>query len=123
MIDLGKFQNQIPRLAPLSPNRYENIFKLYQDENFLYYYNILNTVIIPEEIDKSFYYNVTINRRVPWTTISYEQYGNIDLWWLICLINKIKNPIKYAEQGQELKILKQEYISIITESIKKLINS
>ena len=123
MVDFGKFQNQISKLASLSPNRYENIFKLYQNENYLYYYNILNNIIIPTEIDNSFYYNIVINRKVPWTTISYEQYGNIDLWWLICLINNIKNPIKYIEPGQELKILKQEYVSLVTESVKKLINS
>jgi len=122
MIDLGKFQNQINKLGSLSPNRYENIFKLYQDENFIYFYNILNSVIVPDKIDKSFYYTITINRKVPWTTISYEQYGNIDLWWLICLFNQIKNPIKYAEPGQELKVLKPAYLSLITDTIKKLIN-
>jgi len=121
MIDLGKYQNDITKLGSLSPSRYENIFKLYLDGNNDYFYNILNSINIPEEIDKTYYYVVVVNRRVPWTTISYEQYQNIDLWWLICLINNINNPIKFAEPGKELKIIRQEFVPLILNNIKNTI--
>ena len=122
MIDFGKYQNELSKLGSLSPNRYENIFKMYQNGDLMYFYNIINSVVAPEEIDKSFYYTVTVNRKVPWTTISYEQYATMDLWWMICLFNNIKNPIKYADPGQELKILKPEYLPLITQTIKQLIS-
>ena len=121
MIDLGQYQNDITKLGSLSPSRYENIFKLYLDGNNDYFYNILNSINIPEEIDKTYYYVVVVNRRVPWTTISYEQYQNIDLWWLICLINNINNPIKFAEPGKELKIIRQEFVPLILNNIKNTI--
>jgi len=122
MIDLGKQQNNISDLNGLDPSRYENIFKLYKDSNSLYFYNILNNIIVPENIDQQFYYKITINRQIPWTTLSYEQYGTIDLWWLICLLNKIDNPVKFANPGTELKILKRNYLATILNIIQKNVN-
>lgn len=121
MIDFGKQQNDIPDLFPLDSTRYENIFKLYKDPNSIYFYNILNNIIVPDNIDQQFYYIIKLNRKIPWTTISYEQYQNIDLWWLICLINNIKNPIKFAEPGKELKIIRQEFVPLILNNIKNTI--
>jgi len=122
MIDLGKQQNNISDLEGIDPSRYENIFKLYKDSNSLYFYNILNNIIVPENIDQQFYYKITINRQIPWTTLSYEQYGTIDLWWLICLLNKIDNPVKFANPGTELKILKRNYLATILNIIQKNVN-
>ena len=122
MIDFGKSQNDIPDLATLDFARYENIFKLYKDSNSIYFYNILNSIQVPDDIDKQYFYTVKINRKIPWTTISYEQYATIDLWWLICLINKIDNPIKFVEPGTELKILKRSYLPAILNIMQKTIN-
>lgn len=122
MIDLGQQQNNITDLEPLNPSRYENIFKLYKDSNSIYFYNILNNIIVPDTIDKQFFYNIKINRRVPWTTISYEQYGTIDLWWFICLVNKINNPIKFVEPGTQLKVIKRNYLATILNIIQKNVN-
>lgn len=119
MIDFGQQQNNIPGLEGLNPSRYENIFKLYKDSGELFFYNILNDIIIPENIDQQFYYKIIVNRRIPWTTLSYEQYATIDLWWLICVVNKIDNPIKFAEPGTELKILKRNYLATILNIIQK----
>lgn len=122
MLDLGQNQNDIPDLEPLNPSRYENIFKLYKDTNSIYFYNILNNIVVPESIDKQFYYTIKVNRRVPWTTISYEQYGTIDLWWFICLVNKINNPIKFVDPGTELKVIKRNYLATILNIIQKNVN-
>ena len=122
MINLGQQQNNIPELEGLNPSRYENIFKIYKDSDSLYFYNILNNIIVPDDIDQQFYYTIKVNRRIPWTTLSYEQYATIDLWWLICLLNKIDNPVKFAEPGTELKILKRSYLPTILNIIQKNVN-
>jgi hypothetical protein len=122
MIDFGKQQNDIPDLFPLDSTRYENIFKLYKDPNSIYFYNILNNIIVPDNIDQQFYYIIKLNRKIPWTTISYEQYGTIDLWWFICLVNKINNPIKFVEPGAELKIIRKNYLATVLNIIQKNIN-
>jgi len=122
MIDFGKQQNDIPDLFPLDSTRYENIFKLYKDPNSIYFYNILNNIIVPDNIDQQFYYIIKLNRKIPWTTISYEEYGTIDLWWFICLVNKINNPIKFVEPGSELKIIRKNYLATVLNIIQKNIN-
>ena len=119
MIDLGKSQNDISDLPPLDFARYENIFKIYKNENSMYFYNVLNDINVPDNIDKQFYYIIKINRRIPWTTISYEQYGTIDLWWFICLVNKIQNPVFFVEPGTELKVIRRNYLATILNIIQK----
>lgn len=119
MIDLGKSQNDVSGLPLLDYARYENIFKIYKNENNMYFYNILNDISVPDNIDKQYFFTIKINRRVPWTTISYEQYATIDLWWFICLVNKIKNPVFFVEPGTELKIIRRNYLATILNIIQK----
>jgi len=107
-------QNSIPGLPQLSEYKYENIFNMYQLDDGTYFYNINRTVTIPDDIDKNAYYTTVVNGRSPWTTISYRAYGTMDLWWLIVILNKIKNPL--VPPSGKIKILRPEYItSVITE--------
>ena len=64
-----------------------------------------------------------IQENLPWTTISFNAYGNIELWWLIMLVNKIYNPIKGATSGMVLKIIKPEFIPSILQEIKNALNT
>ena len=125
MIFTGQQQDDIPDLPMLGRERYENIFNVYttqKDENsFYYYYNILNKIVIPAFIDGSIYDTVTLNKRLPWTTFSFQLYKTIDLWWLLFLINKPKN-IFVAEPGIEYKYIQQEYIEQVLTDIGEQIN-
>jgi len=112
----GQYQNQINELPTLSDLRYENIFKVYKTELNHYYYNILNTISLPSDIDSNTYYTINYNSKTPWTVISYNAYGTTDLWWLIIIVNQITNPIKVPSNLTKLKIIKPEYVrSIIME--------
>lgn len=112
----GQYQNQIKDLPNLNDLRYENIFKVYKTDNNHYYYNILNTVTIPADLDPSAYYYINYNKHTPWTVISYNQYGTTNLWWLIVLANQIRNPLK-ADDISQIKIIKSEYIRTIINEI------
>lgn len=114
----GQYQNSIEELPKLNPSRYENIFKLYKTDYNQYYYNILNTIQLPEDINPAIYYTITVSEKMPWTMISFNEYQTMDLWWLICLTNKINNPLKLAEIGKELKIIRQEFLKFILDEIK-----
>ena len=112
----GTYQNQISNLPSLDDLRYENIFKVYQTSENHYYYNILNKVSISSDMDKNTYYTLKINQNMPWTTISYNAYGTIELWWLICIVNQITNPLVIPTTNRILKIIKPDYVrSIINE--------
>ena len=89
--DLEKYQNNIKDLPSLDDTRYENIFKLAKSDKY-FFYNIIKKVSIPDDIQSEIYIEYRINSARPWTSLSHEIYGNQDLWWLICLTNKIYNP-------------------------------
>jgi hypothetical protein len=113
----GTFQNNIPILPSLSRDRYENIFKLYQTQDQKYFYNILNSIVLPESIDERIIDKIKLAKRLPWTTLSYQLYETQYLWWLIFVLNKPKN-IFYAEPGIEYKYINSSQIENILASIE-----
>ena len=118
---VGIFRRNIKILGPNPEVSYENIFRMYETENsnqqnFLYF-NLLNSVYLPPELDPNIYYTVTINRIMPWTAISYNEYRSIDLWWLIMLANNITNPVDYPAPGTSLKIIRQDFLPSILDTI------
>lgn len=54
-----------------------------------------------------------------WPGISYKVYNTIDLWWLICKFNNVRNPFEELTVGKLLKIPSEELVDIILETINK----
>lgn len=118
----GSYQNNISSLPNLDEYKFENLFRVYNIDNY-YVYNIINSLKFDKDIDSSFYYDWTVNRPLPWTIISYIHYDTINLWWLICIFNNIQNPVQFIETGTNLQILKPEYVRLIIDKIKDRIES
>lgn len=116
-MNLGKYQNDIDQLSKLSNGRYEKIFKMYQLKTGQYYYNIQKAINFPEDIDITQIGYITVKQKQPWTTISYNVYGTTELWWVICLINKIDNPLLAPDTGAVLKILNPAYLKNVLNEI------
>lgn len=117
--DLEKYQNNIKDLPSLSDTRYENVFKVAKSDKF-FFYNIIKKISIPDDLQSDIYFEYRINSKKPWTTLSSEVYGTQDLWWLICLVNKVYNPIDNPELGAVYKIIKPDFINVILQEIKNL---
>jgi len=115
------YQNEQADLPSISSTRFENIFHVNQTEtNGYYFYNILKTIRVDtDNIDNKYIYLHRVNRSAPYTSLSYQLYGNIDLWWLICVINNIDNPIEFIEPGTLLKIIKKQYVSVVIDAIRQ----
>ena len=115
----GKFQNNIEELVDLEIYRYENIFKVYNTgEKDFYFYNILKTINLPDNLDNNFFGFINLKKRIPLTTLSYEIYGTTYLWWLILIVNKIKNTIRDLPSSKKIRYVKNEFIKDVTDSIK-----
>lgn len=97
-------QNQIKDLPNLNIENYENIFNVYQEENGMYYYNLLNTVVFPPNLPANAFSQYTIKYGDTWPFISYKVYNTPNLWWLILLANNIINPINSIEVGKQILI-------------------
>lgn len=116
-------QNNILDLPKLSVYRYENFFNIYTDEKAeIKFYNLLRSVnVFPSDgsdIDEKY----VIQYSDTWASISYKFYGTIELWWLVCEYNQIKNPIDFPESGTVIKILKSRYVSAVIKELKNQIN-
>ena len=115
----GASQNEVEELASLSNDMYENIFKINlidTDNNDLYFYNILNKVIFPDDISDEIVDTITLQNDVPWTTLSYQLYGTINLWWTVYLLNK-PDYIFMAKAATEYKYIKPGAIKTVLQQI------
>lgn len=105
------------------PEMYENIFNAYSLENDngnqYVFYNILNKVSLPDNIDDNVFKKFAIPGHMPLTTISYRVYKTMHLWWLIMLCNNIRNPIKLLAPGTVIRTIKPQYLAAVLDSIKK----
>jgi hypothetical protein len=115
----GALQNQVEELNSLNSNLYENIFNVNlidEDGSDLYFYNILNKVVFPDDISDEYITEVVINVDKPWTTLSHEIYGTIQLWWVIVLLNKPDYIFK-AQAGTTYKFIKPGFINAVLQQI------
>lgn len=107
------------------PERYENIFNMYQLENSngdkYAFYNILSKVSISDNLDDNIFEYYIIDAEMPLTTLSFKLYKTQHLWWLIMVINKLKNPVKLIKPGSVIKAMKIDYLDIVFNSIKQKI--
>ena len=117
--DLQQYQNDIKDLPFIQDVRYENIFKLAKSDKF-FFYNIIKKITIPKAIQSEIFYEIRINSNKPWTTLSNDIYGTQDLWWLICLLNEVYNPINNPKLGNVYKIIKPDFVSTILKEIKRI---
>lgn len=121
---LGSYQNNTPELNSLDLTYYERIFKVFTDNNEgknFFFYNILKKVSLPDNIDSSYISFYKVDSPLPLTTISYNIYNDIKLWWLIYLINKdtIGSNIFVIPGGTQLKYLRTEILPIVYNQITK----
>lgn len=114
----GTYQNNNKAFKSLSQFQYENIFKLGVEDDKVWY-NLLNTINIPDNINQNIYTYIKPLPSDTWTNISYIYYNTTELWWLIALINKVYNP---WIMPKILKIIKPEYIDIIIDNIQHQLN-
>jgi hypothetical protein len=111
---IGDYQRNIGSLQTLNEYQYENFFRMYLTEENQYYYNLSSFALyFLDELDTSTYYEIELNRQLPWTAISYNEYRTMELWWLIILVNKIYNPLEFPKAGTKLKILFPQYVRTI----------
>jgi len=111
------YQNEIEELPRLPEDKLENIFNIYLNEDNRYFYNLLQNISFPENLPDGLFltYTVTPGDTLPF--ISYKVFGTINLWWVICLINKIDNPTVQLEAGTLLKILKESTLRALIQEI------
>lgn len=111
-------QNSIDSLPLLNPTNYENIFNIYQDKDNRYYYNLLQSIILPTNLPDSYFESYSTTPGDTWPYISYKTLGRIDLWWIIAHFNNIENPTISIDSGITLRIPKVEIVNVIIDQLQ-----
>ena len=114
---LGEYQNNVLSLSAVDFTRYENIFKVYTEPTNgkeFYFYNILNKIEFPQNLNSDFFELHTVTDRLPLTTVSYHLYDTIHNWWILYLtnLNVLRNKF-FVEGGTQLKFIKPEYLGFV----------
>ena len=115
----GSKQNEVEGLQSLSNDMYENIFNVNLidvDGTDIYFYNLLNKVVFPDNISDEVVDTIILQNDKPWTTLSYELYGTISLWWTVYLLNKPKDIFK-AKAATEYKYIKPGAMGVVLQQI------
>lgn len=115
---LGTYRKDIPYLPGVDEFSLESFLRMYLTKDNQFYYNILTSnIVIDGELDPASYYTVTITKRIPWTTIAYNEYRNMNMWWIILITNKIANPVEFPKPGTVLKILYPRFVRYVIDEI------
>ena len=112
-------QNEITTLPRLSNENFANFFNVSQKGNN-YIYNINKTIYFDNitSLSPNYYEKYTIQLNDQWTTISFKFYGTIELWWIICKINNIKDPSTELIPGTIINIPSQDAVLLVLNNIK-----
>jgi hypothetical protein len=116
--DTNKYRNQIKDLSPISDTRYENILKMGLCDKY-YFYNIIKKIKFPDDIMPEVFYEKYITVNIPWTSLAHQIYGDLNLWWLICVANNIQNPTINPELGKKYNIINPRYVDTILAEIQR----
>lgn len=116
-----KKQIDYPDLPKLSIYRYENFFNIYEDESGFKFYNLLKSISVFPSNNSSVEEDYYTKPNDTWLYISHKFYNTIDLWWLVCEYNQIKDPTKKLESGTKIKVLKREYVWPVINELNRQI--
>ena len=115
----GEYQKNIPDMEFMTDTKYENIFKVYL-KNDKYIYNILKTVHIDvDSLPNASFDMYKTPVEMPWTILSHNVYGTMDIWWLIYITNKdtFNSPLQLIPGGTLIRLLKMNRIRDIIDQV------
>lgn len=86
------------------------------------FFNIFRAYVYNQRVlfDSSFYDTYEVQGNDWWDNIAYKFYGDAKLWWMIAELNEVINPFEELEEGQNLKILKPEYLYIFLRDVERV---
>lgn len=115
-------QNQIPdsTVTKLKSTNFANIFNIYLNEDNRYIYNLLNTVTIPDALNRTLYDVIYPLPKEYLTQFSFRVYKTIDLAWLIAETNNITNMLEPLDPSKPLRVLNDVVVRDILLKIRTI---
>jgi len=84
--------------------------------------NLFRSYKLNEDVqtDVVFFGSYEVSNDEFWDDIAYKLYGIPQLWWVIALINNVVNPFEELSDGDNIKILKEDYIYNLIKDLEEL---
>ena len=84
--------------------------------------NLFRSYRLNEQVisDVVFYDSYEVSNNEYWDDIAFNLYGIPQLWWVVALINNVVNPFEELNDGDTLKVLKQNYIYTLMNDLESL---
>lgn len=100
----------------VSPYGIEQLLKQYKTEDGIAVYNLTESIFIDATtISPGLFSDHFIREGNAWTTISYQYFTTIDLWWLIYACNRdlVDNPVTMPPNGTKIRIPTTQLVQLI----------
>lgn len=94
---------------------YSDIFRKYNTKEEIPFFLLNKRVEFPSDRSLYIYASKLVGTNTPWTILSYQIYGTIEYWWVLCALNPAS--VFYAKEGEYIHYIKPEYLDIIITSI------
>ena len=86
--------------------------------------NIFKTLRVNRDVKTDIFafdtYEVEGENQAFWDNISFDLYGTPFLWWIVAIFNDVVNPFEELEPGENLSVLKADYLYTIFKDIDTL---
>jgi hypothetical protein len=101
---------------------YENFFNIYENDQGFRFFNLLKNISIFPSNNSELEGEYISDYTDTWYSISHRIYGNMNLWWLICLYNSVLDPFEKIKSKTLIKYLRPNYVGVVLAEISKQIN-
>lgn len=84
--------------------------------------NIFRSYVANEDVysNVAFFQSYEVSNGEYWDNVSYNLYKTPFLWWIIALLNNTVNPFEELEDGQQLIVLREDYVYTLTSDLEKI---
>lgn len=96
---------------------YQSIFNHYQTDDGKTFFVPTEQIVFPEDTSLIIYDTMYIDTDTPWTILSWKIYGSIDLWWILCSLNR-DNSYFYAKQGTTVRFIREQFIDEVMKQLR-----
>lgn len=97
-----------------------NLFNILKDEEENYLLNIFKSYQVNPELktNPNFFRYRNLELNDFWENLSFQEYDNEKIWWILPLGNEVINPFEFIDEGETIKVLDESLKSDIIRDIK-----
>lgn len=117
MLKMKQNEIQSEGVDRLSSSNLANMFNVYEEDG-RYFYNLLSSIYIPTDLNKTLYRLELPKGKEYLTTFSYRMYKTVDLAWLIAVTNRIDNMLAPLKPDVPIRVLNDNVVRDILLKLK-----